>query len=304
MVIVIAGPTASGKSAVALALARALGGTIINADASQLYADLRIITARPTPEEEAAAPHRLYGVLDGDDTASAARWAAMARAEIVAAEAAGRLPILVGGTGMYLRSLIDGLAPVPPIDAGVRAAVRELSPGAVHAALEREEPGAAARLAPADQQRTRRALEVVRSTGRPLSAWQQQRHGRLEADVRGVVMTMPRPQLYARCEARFDAMLAAGAMEEVAALMARRLPADRPVLKAVGVPPLAACLAGDLPLAEAVARAKQDTRHYAKRQTTWFGNQHSGWARLEAGAPMAALLAAIGVGKAAGASAI
>ncbi len=258
-------------------MAQALGGTIINADASQLYADLPIISARPTPAEEAMVQHRLYGVLDGDEVASAARWAAMARAEIAAARDGGRVPILVGGTGMYLRTLIDGIAPVPDIDPGVREAVRAMAVGDVHAALAREDAAAAARLQPADQQRTRRALEVVRSTGVTLGMWQRQREGGLEMPVRGLVLQVPRPLLYARCDARFAAMVAAGAVEEVRALLARGLPADRPVLKAVGVPPLSSYLGGEISLDAAVARAQQDTRNYAKRQMTWFANQHRDW---------------------------
>jgi tRNA dimethylallyltransferase len=277
MVIVIAGPTASGKSALAVAVAQALGGTIINADASQLYADLPIISARPTPAEEAVVPHRLYGVLDGDEVASAARWAAMAQAEIAAARNAGRVPILVGGTGMYLRTLIDGIAPVPDIDPGIRDAVRAMAAAEVHAALACEDAEAAARLQPADQQRMRRALEVVRSTGVALAVWQQQREGGLSMPVRGLVLRVPRPLLYARCDARFVAMMAAGAVDEVRALLARGLPDDRPVLKAVGVPPLAAYLAGQSTLDAAVAKAQQDTRNYAKRQMTWFANQHPDW---------------------------
>ena len=282
MIFVIAGPTASGKSAVALALAQRLGGTIINADASQLYADLRIISARPSVAEEAMVPHRLYGVIDGDDPASAARWAAMAKAAIAETIEQGRVPILVGGTGMYLRTLIDGIAPVPDIDPAVRAAVRVMTGAEAQAALVVEDSEAAARLAPADQQRVRRALEVVRSTGRPLKAWQATLVGGLAMPVVGAVIDMDRRVLYARCDARFDAMLAAGAVDEVSALMARGLAVERPVLKAVGVPPLAAFIAGEIGLGEAAARARQDTRHYAKRQSTWFGNQQPGWARISA----------------------
>jgi tRNA dimethylallyltransferase len=285
MVVVIAGPTASGKSALAVAVAQALGGTIINADASQLYADLSIISARPSRAEEAVVPHRLYGVLDGDAVASAARWAGMARAEIAAAREAGRVPILVGGTGLYLRTLIDGIAPVPDIDPGVREAVRAMAAAEVHAALQREDAAAAARLQPADQQRTRRALEVVRSTGVALSVWQQQREGGLEMPVRALVLRGNRAALYARCDARFAAMVNAGAVDEVRALLARQLPDDRPVLKAVGVPPLAAYLGGQLTLDAAVAQAQQDTRNYAKRQTTWFANQHKDWPVIDPDLP-------------------
>lgn len=293
MILVIAGPTASGKSAVALALAQQLGGTIINADASQLYADLRIVSARPSAAEEAAVPHRLYGVLNGDDAASAARWAGMAKAAIDETMAQGRLPILVGGTGMYLRTLIDGIAPVPPIDPAVRAEVRAMTAAEAQAALVREDAAAAARLAPADQQRIRRALEVVRSTGRPLKAWQETLAGGLAMPVVGAVIEVPRPLLYALCDARFDAMLAQGAVAEVAALMERGLAAERPALKAVGVPPLAAFIAGEIDIDTAAARARQDTRHYAKRQSTWFGNQHPGWARISGEAETSAQVAAL-----------
>lgn len=276
---VIAGATATGKSARALALAERANGVIINADASQLYTDLRLLSARPAPADEARAPHRLYGILDGDDPCSAARWAALARAEIAAAHAAGRLPILAGGTGLYLRTLLDGIAPVPAIDPAVRAEVRALSPAAAHAALARADPASAARLAPADRQRTMRALEVVRATGRPLADWQQALVGGIGGAVtlRPVVVTLPRAELHARIDARFDAMLAAGGLAEAAALAARRLAADRPVMKALGVPALIAHLAGGLSLAEAAARAKQDTRRYAKRQSTWFRNQTPDW---------------------------
>jgi tRNA dimethylallyltransferase len=285
MVVVIAGPTASGKSSLAIAVAQALGGTIINADASQLYADLSIISARPSRAEEAVVPHRLYGILDGDEVASAARWAELAHAEIAAAHDAGRVPILVGGTGLYLRTLIDGIAPVPDIDPDIRAAVRAMTAAEVHDALARADAAAAARLQPADQQRTRRALEVVRSTGVALGVWQQQRTGGLDHPVRALVLRGNRAALYARCDARFVAMLGAGALDEVRALLARQLPDDRPVLKAVGVPPLAAYLGGQLTLDVAVAQAQQDTRNYAKRQTTWFANQHKDWPAIDPDAP-------------------
>jgi tRNA dimethylallyltransferase len=280
-VMVIAGPTASGKSARAIEVALARGGTIINADASQLYADLRLLTARPAADDEARVPHRLYGVLDAADPASAARWAAMARAEIEDAWRAGRMPVLVGGTGLYLATLIEGIAPVPDIAPDIRAAVRALPPEQVRAALEREDPAMAARLNRHDPQRNARALEVVRATGRSLAAWQRARDGGLLGRVAlGVELLLPdRAALSARAEARFDAMLAEGALDEVRRLVARNLPADLPAMKALGVPPLAAHLAGDIPLVEAVARAKADTRRYIKRQFTWFvsGGRASGW---------------------------
>ena len=280
-VIVLTGPTAGGKSALAMALAARVGGTIINADASQLYRDLAIVSARPSAAEAAAAPHRLYGVLAGDDVMTAARWAALAKTEIAAARAAGRQPIIVGGTGLYLAALIDGLAPVPAIDAAVRDAVRALDAASARAALEREDAAAAARLMPADRQRTLRALEVVRSTGQPLSHWQQQRAGGLgAAAVQGFVVERPRAELHDRAAARLQAMLAAGALAEVAALVQLGLAADVPVMKALAVPQLAAHLAGQIGLEAALAQALAATRQYQKRQLTWARNQLSAWPRL------------------------
>jgi tRNA dimethylallyltransferase len=291
MVAVIAGPTASGKSAMALELAKRLGGTIINADASQLYADLRIVSARPDAADEALAPHRLYGVLDGDDIANAARWAGMARAAIDTAIAAGRLPIVVGGTGMYLGSLIDGMAPVPAIDAGVRAAVRALATADAAAALAREDPALAARLQPADRQRLLRGLEVVRDTGRSLIDWQRECVGSLADayDVRAMLVDVDRVTLRARVAPRLSAMLDAGALDEVAALEARQLPADRPVLRALGVAEFAALLAGRMTREAAVAAATIATQQYQKRQLTW-GRARIAWPRVaDVAAAMAAL---------------
>jgi tRNA dimethylallyltransferase len=280
-VAVLTGPTAGGKSALALDLAQRVDGVIINADASQMYRDLAIITARPSPAEEALVPHRLYGVLAGDDVCSAARWAGMAKAAIAAARSDGLHPIIVGGTGLYLAALINGLAPVPPIPEYVRSAVRALDTAAARAALEAEDPQAAARLMPADRQRTLRALEVVRATGQPLAHWQQRREGGLgEAAVQGFVVDRPRAELNARAETRLQAMLAAGALDEVAALLALGLPDDAPVMKALAVPQLAAHLAGELPLAEAMAQALAATRQYQKRQQTWARNQLPGWLRI------------------------
>ena len=277
-VTVLTGPTAGGKSALALDLARRVNGVIINADASQLYRDLAIVTARPSPAEEAQAPHRLYGVLAGDDVCSAARWAGMAKAEIAAARAAGLHPIIVGGTGLYLAALVQGLAPVPAIPDSVRDAVRALETPAARAALEREDPAAAARLMPADRQRTLRALEVVRGTGQPLAAWQARREGGLgKAAVQGLIVNRPREELNARAAARLEQMLAAGALAEVAALLALGLPAGAPVLKALAVPQLAAHLAGQLSLPEAMAQAWAATRQYQKRQQTWARNQFGDW---------------------------
>lgn len=279
--LVIAGPTASGKSALALEIARTQGGVLINADASQLYQPLRILSARPTPAEEAEAPHRLFGILSGHQACSAAQWAALARREIALAHAAGRLPILVGGTGLYLRTLIGGIAPVPPIPETIRSAVRALPAPDLRAALEAEDPAMAARLHPQDPQRNARALEVIRATGRSLLEWQRQHSGGIGSDVAldARLLLPDRAALNARIDARFDAMMAAGALDEVRALLALDLPAGSPVLKALGVPPLARHLRGELALAAAVADAKRQTRAYAKRQRTWFasGGQARGW---------------------------
>ena len=279
---VIAGPTASGKSALALNLAERLGGTIINADASQLYADLRVMSARPCAADEMRVPHRLYGVLDGNVIANAASWSAMARAAIAEALATDRLPIIVGGTGLYLTTLIDGIAPVPEIDAEVRAGVRMLTTGDAAIALAREDAMLAARLHPADRQRTLRGLEVVRSSGRSLLAWQAEPVGGIAADhdARAMVLDVPREGLRARVEPRLQAMLAAGALEEVAALLARRLADDRPVLRALGVAQFAAMLAGTMAEGAAVAVAATATRQYQKRQLTWGRSQASNWPRV------------------------
>ncbi len=278
---VLTGPTAGGKSALALELAARCNGVIINADASQMYRDLAIVTARPGAADLALVPHRLYGVLAGDDVCNAARWADLAKAEIAAARTAGLQPIIVGGTGLYLAALVLGLAPVPAIDDAIRAEVRGLDTSAARAALEREDPAAAARLMPADRQRTSRALEVVRATGRTLADWQQLRSGGLgEAAVQGLVVNRPRADLNARAETRLAAMLAAGALDEVAALLALGLPAEAPVMKALAVPQFAAHLAGQCSLDSALAAALVATRQYQKRQQTWMRNQFYNWPDL------------------------
>jgi len=268
-IVVIAGPTAAGKSAAALDLARRTGGTVINADASQLYADLRILTARPSIADEAAVPHRLYGILDGTDACDAARWATLARAAIAATLVDGRLPIVTGGSGLYLRALLHGIADVPPIDPGVRTAVRALDAAAARAALAQEDPAATV----TDPQRVARALEVVRATGRPLRAWQADTTGGIDADVRGFVVDRPRAEIHARIDRRLTIMLADGAEAEVAALGARGLAADLPVMRALGVATLLAALGGRITLAAAVADTAAATRQFAKRQQTWFRNQ-------------------------------
>ena len=271
----IAGPTASGKSARALALAEREGGTIINADASQVYRDLHIVSARPSQADEARAPHRLFGHRDGALPYSAAEWAGEAKAAIAQAHKARRLPILVGGTGLYIRTLLDGIAPVPDIDPGVRAAVRALSAEDAHAALVREDPLSAARLHPNDIARSQRALEVMRATGRSIMDWRESRVGGIAGAVAlaPLVILPPVSELYARCDARVDLMIAGGAVEEVAALRARRLDPALPVMRAIGVPPLIQYLAGEISLDGAVAAIKQATRNYAKRQRTWLRHQ-------------------------------
>ena len=282
----IAGPTASGKSALALALAERHPATIINADALQVYADLRVLTARPSAAEEAQAPHRLFGHVDAADTGyNAQRWAAEAEAAVFATLAEGRLPILVGGTGLYIRTLLDGIAPLPPIDPGIRAAVRALPVAEAHQALTREDPGAAARLRPSDTTRVARALEVVRSTGRPLSEWQAHREGGIGTRIRlaPLILLPERERLRARCDARLEAMWPE-AVAEVRTLLARDdVPADAPIRRAIGVPEIAALLSGETTEAEALAAAQAATRQYAKRQVTWLRHQPpADWPRSDA----------------------
>jgi tRNA dimethylallyltransferase len=274
-VALIAGPTASGKSALALALAERARGTVINADSAQVYRDLRLVSARPSAEEEARAPHLLYGTRDGALPCSAADWAADARQAIDAAHGEGRLPILVGGTGLYLRTLLEGIAPVPPIDPDIRAQVRALPVAESHAALTAEDPEAAARLRPTDTTRVARALEVVRSTGRPLAQWQEDKVGGIEGRIRLVplILLPPRDWLYERCDRRFEAMMSEEGLAEVRALVGRGLDPALPVMRAIGVREIAAFLAGDLSREEALAAGRMATRRYAKRQYTWFAHQ-------------------------------
>lgn len=281
----IAGPTASGKSALAIDVAQRHDGIVINADSAQVYRDLRILSARPSPAEEGQAPHRLFGHVDGADAYSAALWAQQASAEIDAAHGAGKLPVLVGGTGLYLRTLIDGIAPVPPIDAAIRDSVRALPVAEAHRALAQEDPEAAVRLAPADTTRVARALEVVRSTGRPLRDWQAERHGGIgdRIALSAAILLPDKAKLIERCDARLAAMFDDGAIEEVAALLARTdVPPDAPVRRAIGVPEIAAMLDGSLSRAQALDQARLATRRYAKRQYTWFRHQPpAAWTRKE-----------------------
>ena len=271
----IAGPTASGKSALALALAEQIRGVIVNADSAQIYRDLPVLSAQPAAEEKARAEHRLYGALDGATACSAADWVEMAKREIAELHAAKRIPILAGGTGLYVRTLLDGIAPVPPIDPAVRREVREASAAINFARLRTLDPEAAARLKPTDSTRLARALEVIVSTGRTLSEWQQQREGGIAADIdlKPLILLPPRKWLYQRCDERLTHMIDAGAVAEVEALVARGLDADLPVMRGIGVREIAAYLLGTATLDGAVAAAQQATRRYAKRQYTWFAHQ-------------------------------
>ena len=248
---------------------------IINADSAQIYRDVPILSAAPTAAERAGVEHRLYGVRDGAEPCSAAEWAEMAQAEIADVHSQGRLPILVGGTGLYIRTLLDGIAPVPPVDPRMRAEVRAASLEENRARLEEADPDAAARIGPADQARTARALEVVLSTGRTLGEWQSERSGGIAQDVRlrPLILLPPRAWLYARCDARFVAMIENGAIEEVQVLLDRRLDASLPVMRAIGVREIAAFLAGEIDREALVERGSQATRNYAKRQYTWFAHQ-------------------------------
>ena len=274
-VALIAGPTASGKSALALALAERVNGVIINADSAQVYSGLSILIARPGPDDMARAEHRLFGTRDPAHPCSAADWAEEARGEVGEVLEQGRLPILVGGTGLYLRTLLDGIAPVPAIDPAVRTQVRTASAAENREQLRRFDPDAAARLHERDTARIARALEVVLSTGRPLAAWQADRQGGIgeRISLRPIVLLPPRPWLYRRCDERFEAMMDTGAVEEVRRLLNRRLESSAPAMRAIGVPEIAAMLREEIGREEALRRGQQATRNYAKRQYTWFSHQ-------------------------------
>jgi tRNA dimethylallyltransferase len=279
--LILAGPTASGKSALALDLARRFGGVVINADSMQVYAGLRVLTARPTPAEEALAPHRLYGIRLPGEAASVAWWRGQALAAMAAAHAAGRLPILCGGTGLYFLSLTEGLSALPPVPAEARTAARallaEIGAPALHARLAAADPATAAGLRPGDSQRLARAWEVWSGTGRGLAAWQREGAHSGPATLDGIPwdfaairLDPPRDVLRAAIAARFDAMLEAGALAEVAALGALGLDPALPAMRAHGVPELLAHLRGEMPLAAARDRAVLHTGQYTKRQATWF----------------------------------
>ena len=254
-----------------------------NPDSAQVCPDLPILSAAPSAGDRERAEHLLYGVLDGAEPGSAADWAEMAKREIARLHGEGRLPILVGGTGLYLRTLLDGIAPVPPIDAKIRAEVRAAGVAENLAALAPLDPVAAATLNPGDRTRIARALEVVWSTGKTLGEWQEQREGGIGKDVelQAPVLIPPRPWLYERCDRRFAEMVEQGALDEVKALLARGLHPDSPVMRAIGVPELDAHLRGEMTLDEAIAAGQQATRRYAKRQYTWFSHQPPpGWPRF------------------------
>ncbi|MGE5477578.1 MAG: tRNA (adenosine(37)-N6)-dimethylallyltransferase MiaA [Bacteroidales bacterium] len=276
--IVIAGPTASGKSGMALAIARQFDGVVINADSMQVYDVLRVVTARPSPEEEALAPHRVYGVLSPAVACSAALWKDLAARAMQDAWAAGKLPVVVGGTGLYLRTLMHGISPVPDIPDAVRSAARDqlarLGNEAFHAELAARDPAMAARLDPSNSQRLARAWEVLEATGRSLAEWQAlPMEGMVPARWLTFALLPPREALYANCDRRFGLMMEQGAADEVRALLDMRLDPALPAMKALGVPELALWLQGEIDRDTAVARACQATRNYAKRQMTWFRNQ-------------------------------
>jgi tRNA dimethylallyltransferase len=279
----IAGPTASGKSALALRLAEKIGGEIVNADALQLYRDLRVLSARPADEEVARAPHHLFGVADAADGWSFGRWLVAASGAL--AEIAGPA-IVVGGTGLYFKALTQGLATIPPVPGEVRRSVAAqydtYGEAAFRELLSRVDPAAAERIAPGDRQRLCRAREVFEASGKALSDWQSESAGALNEPWSAVVLEPPRETLYARCDERFSAMVEQGALDEVEALMARGLSPALPAMKAVGVRELASHLAGETSLEDAVAAARMETRRYAKRQMTWFRNQTPDWPRVDA----------------------
>jgi tRNA dimethylallyltransferase len=288
--VLIAGPTASGKSAFALELAQATGGVIINTDSMQVYRDLRIMTARPTVDEEARVPHRLYGHVDAAINFSAGHWVTDAARVLAEVRAQDRLPIFVGGSGLYFKALTRGLSAVPPIPPeireGVRARLERDGVEALHAELKQSDPASAERLKPRDRTRVARALEVVEATGRSLTDWHRDGLPPLlpPGTFGALFLEADRDQLNARIHARFDAMLKAGALEEVAALAARRLDPLLPAMKAHGVPGLIRHLKGEITLEEAAVIGRADTRHYAKRQFTWFRHQlpEFEWVRPEA----------------------
>ena len=280
----IAGPTASGKSRLALEMAQATGAVILNADSQQLYADLNVLSARPSVEDMAVAEHRLYGVADAADAWSVGRWTRAVLDELAQLEAAGRPALLVGGTGLYFLSLTRGLADIPEVQPEIRDQAQAAHDADGEAVFRRRlaaiDPEAEAAIAPGDRQRLVRAFSVHAQTGRPLSAFKADTRPLIAPDRwTGLVMEPERERLYANCDARVDVMIETGALDEVRALMARRLDPGLPAMKAVGVRELAAYLGGEMTRDDAITAMKQATRNYAKRQLTWFRNQTPDWAR-------------------------
>jgi tRNA dimethylallyltransferase len=283
-VILLAGPTASGKTGLSIALAQALDGETVNADSMQLYTDLQILSARPDAAEQAGIPHHLFGVCDAAERASVGWWARQALACIADIRARGRRPILVGGTGLYFEALTQGLAEMPEISAATRQQADALAAqghDVLREAATRFDPDATARIKANDLQRLQRIVEIGLETAQPISAFQARTQPMLaDNDWRGVVTDIDREVLYQRIETRFDRMMAAGALDEVRALGGRGLDPDLPAMKAIGVPPLLASIRGEMTLDAAIAQAKQDSRRYAKRQLTWFRNRMADWTRI------------------------
>ena len=284
--ILIAGPTASGKSSLALAMAERVGGVVINADSMQVYRELRILTARPTPDDERRAPHALYGFVSAADAYSVGRYIADAHSALATARKQGLVPIFVGGTGLYFKALLEGLSPVPAVDDAVRAHWRQaadtLAPGELHRMLAERDPEMAGRLDPSDMQRIVRALEVIEHTGRSLADWQNN-SGVPVIDERQTLRLMLLPEretLRARVDARFDAMMEEGALGEARALAALELDTTLPSMRAIGVAPLMAAARGEISLETAVAAAKSDSRQYLKRQTTWLRRHMIAWSKI------------------------
>ncbi|NRD90640.1 tRNA (adenosine(37)-N6)-dimethylallyltransferase MiaA [Sphingopyxis sp. BSNA05] len=283
-VALVVGPTASGKSALALDIAKKQPSVIINADSAQVYRDLTILSARPTRDEMQGVEHQLFGYIDGMEACSAARWASEAKTAIAAAHERDLLPILVGGTGLYVRILLEGIAPIPEIDPGIRQEIRKMELLEAYRALQELDPVSADRLNASDTTRIQRALEVVRSTGKTLDHWQRHKTGGIGNRIRlhPLVLLPPREWLYERCDRRLHMMIERGAREEVERLLARNLPGNLPVMRAIGVTEIAAWIAGDISREFAIERAQIATRQYAKRQYTWFRNQSPpDWHRVE-----------------------
>jgi tRNA dimethylallyltransferase len=298
--VLIAGPTASGKSALALATAERIGGIVVNTDSMQVYRDLAIITARPSAAETARVPHLLYGHVDAAENYSVGRFLGDAAAALEEARSQGRIPIFTGGSGLYFKALTAGLAAIPPVPPEIRAAVRSRleasGPAALHAELSRRDPAAGVRLGPSDRTRIARALEVFEATGRSIADWRNDGMPPLlnATRIAKIFLAPDRAVLYRRIDTRFASMLSAGALDEVRALAARRLDPLLPAMKAHGVPWLIRHLAGQISLADAAAEAKKDTRHYAKRQFTWFRHQLADWPRVDPAAAFETLMREIG----------